>query len=86
MSSADGVREVSFAASGAISTVVSAMQAHVSDASLRGITAKGGADRTMVVASVSRFTAIVNAMGGSIQRWGCAAGGVYDDGGSDEFS
>lgn len=84
MSSAEGVREASFAASGAISTVVSAMQAHVAMLrfkrrlcrALRGITAKGGADRTTVVASVSGFTAIVNAMGaqpndGDVQREAC---------------
>lgn len=71
MAPVDGVREVSFAASGAISTVVSAMQAHVEDATvqkeacraLRGIAAKGGADRATAVASVSGFTALVNAMG-----------------------
>lgn len=71
MAPVDGVREVSFAASGAISTVVSAMQAHVEDSTvqkeacraLRGIAAKGGADRATAVASVSGFTALVNAMG-----------------------
>ncbi|EED91933.1 predicted protein [Thalassiosira pseudonana CCMP1335] len=86
MAPADGVREVSFAASGAISTVVSAMQAHVNDASvqkeackaLRGIAAKGGAERATVVASVSGFTALVNAMGAhpndvDVQREACLA-------------
>ncbi|KAL7487637.1 hypothetical protein ACHAW6_013204 [Cyclotella cf. meneghiniana] len=86
MAPADGVREVSFAASGAISTVVSAMQAHVADArvqkeacrALRGIAAKGGADRATVVASVSGFTALVNAMGAhpddvDVQREACMA-------------
>jgi hypothetical protein len=86
MAPADGVREVSFAASGAISTVVSAMQAHVADArvqkeacrALRGIAAKGGADRATVVASVSGFTALVNAMGAhpddvDVQREVCMA-------------
>ena len=86
MAPADGVREVSFAASGAISTVVSAMQAHVGDASvqkeacraLRGIAEKGGADRATVVASVSGFTALVNAMGAhpdevDVQREACLA-------------
>ncbi|KAK1748478.1 hypothetical protein QTG54_000417 [Skeletonema marinoi] len=66
-----GMREVSFAASGAIATTVCAMQAHVSDATvqreacraLRGIAAKGGADRATTVASVSGFTALVNALG-----------------------
>lgn len=86
MAPADGVREVSFAASGAISTVVSAMQAHVSDATvqkeacqaLRGIAAKGGAERATVVASVSGFTALVNSMGAhpndvGVQSEACAA-------------
>jgi len=86
MAPADGVREVSFAASGAISTVVSAMQAHVSDATvqkeacraLRGIAAKGGAERATVVASVSGFTALVNSMGAhpddaGVQNEACAA-------------
>ncbi|KAL7463483.1 hypothetical protein ACHAXS_003849 [Conticribra weissflogii] len=86
MAPADGVREVSFAASGAISSVVSAMQAHVSDTTvqieacraLRGIAAKGGAERATVVASVSGFTALVNAMGahpgdGDVQREACLA-------------
>ena len=86
MAPVDGVREVSFAASGAISTVVSAMQAHVGDASvqkeacraLRGIAAKGGADRATVVASVSGFTALVNAMGAhpddeDVQKEACLA-------------
>lgn len=86
MAPADGVREISFAASGAISTVVSAMQAHLSDATvqkeackaLRGIAAKGGAERATVVASVSGFTALVNSMGAHprdrcVQREACAA-------------
>ncbi|KAL7531850.1 hypothetical protein ACHAXR_004272 [Thalassiosira sp. AJA248-18] len=86
MAPADGVREVSFAASGAISTVVSAMQAHVSDATvqkeacraLRSIAVKGGAERATVVASVSGFTALVNSMGAhpndnGVQREACAA-------------
>ena len=85
MSPADGMREVSFAASGAISTVVSAMQAHLQDASvqreackaLQGIVAKGGAERATVVASVSGFTAILNSMGAhdddkTVQREACA--------------
>eukprot|EP00573_Skeletonema_grethae_P012301 CAMPEP_0201695364 /NCGR_PEP_ID=MMETSP0578-20130828/7348_1 /ASSEMBLY_ACC=CAM_ASM_000663 /TAXON_ID=267565 /ORGANISM="Skeletonema grethea, Strain CCMP 1804" /LENGTH=727 /DNA_ID=CAMNT_0048181207 /DNA_START=78 /DNA_END=2261 /DNA_ORIENTATION=- len=71
MAPADGMREVSFAASGAIATTVCAMQAHVSDATvqreacraLSGIAAKGGADRATTVASVSGFTALVNALG-----------------------
>mmetsp|Transcript_11420 Transcript_11420/g.17432 ORF Transcript_11420/g.17432 Transcript_11420/m.17432 type:complete len:730 (+) Transcript_11420:55-2244(+) len=71
MAPADGMREVSFAASGAIATTVCAMQAHVSDATvqreacraLAGIAAKGGADRATTVASVSGFTALVNALG-----------------------
>lgn len=71
MAPSDGMREISFAASGAIATTVCAMQAHVSDATvqreacraLRGIAAKGGADRATTVASVSGFTALVNALG-----------------------
>jgi len=70
MASADGEREVSFAASGAISAIVCAMQAHVSDATvqkeacraLHSIAAKGGAERATVVASVSGLTALVNAL------------------------
>ena len=70
MASADGEREVSFAASGAISAIVCAMQAHVSDATvqkeacraLQSIAAKGGAERATVVASVSGLTALVNAL------------------------
>lgn len=86
MACADGVREISFAASGAISTVVSAMQAHVSDVSvqreacraLRSIAVNGGAERATVVASVSGFTALVNSMGAHpldkcVQREACAA-------------
>lgn len=86
MALADGVQEVSFAASGAISSVVSAMQAHVSDATvqkeackaLRRIMENGGAERATVVASVSGFTAVVNSMGAHphdnvIQREACAA-------------
>lgn len=85
MAPADGVREVSFSASGAITTMVSAMQAHVGDATvqkeacraLRGVAARGGAETATVIASVSGFTAIVNAMGahpedGGVQREACA--------------
>mmetsp|Transcript_35807 Transcript_35807/g.75373 ORF Transcript_35807/g.75373 Transcript_35807/m.75373 type:complete len:116 (+) Transcript_35807:65-412(+) len=62
------------------------MQAHVSDATvqkeacraLRGIAAKGGAERATVVASVSGFTALVNSMGAhpddaGVQNEACAA-------------
>ncbi len=90
MTPADGMREVSFAASGAISTVVGAMQAHVSDATvqkeacraLRGIAAKGGPERATVVASVSGFTALVNSLAAhpndiDVQREACAALNVF---------
>ena len=90
MTPADGVREVSFAASGAISTVVSAMQAHVSDATvqkeackaLRGIAAKGGPERATVVASVSGFTALINSLAAhpndrDVQREACGALDVF---------
>lgn len=90
MAPADGVREVSFAASGAISTIVSAMQAHVNDANiqkeacqaLRGIAAKGGAERATVVASVSGFTALINSLAAHpqdkcVQREACGALDVF---------
>jgi hypothetical protein len=68
---ADNYREVSFAASGAVASIVAAMQAHVSDAivqqeacaALRNILKYGGSDRATVIASVSGFTAIQNALG-----------------------
>jgi len=68
---ADNHREVSFAASGAAASIVAAMQAHVSDAivqqeacsALREIVEYGGADRATVIASVSGFTALQNALG-----------------------
>lgn len=68
---ADGSMEVSMAASGAAASIVAAMQSHVSDAivqreacaALRDIVKYGGADRATVIASVSGFTAIQNAMG-----------------------
>lgn len=81
LASADNYHEVSYAASGAISCVVSAMQAHVSDeivqqegsATLRNILKYGGSDRATVIASVSGFTALQNAIGAhpnneSVQR------------------
>ncbi len=51
--------------------VVSAMQVHVRNATVlkeacwawEGIAVTGGSERATVVASVSRFTALVNAMG-----------------------
>lgn len=68
---ADGNMEVSMAASGAAASIVAAMQSHVSDAivqreacaALRDIVKYGGGDRATVIASVSGFTAIQNAMG-----------------------
>ena len=86
LSSADGLREVSFAASGAVASIVAAMQAHVSDAivqreacsALHKITLRGGADRATVIASVSGFTAIQNSLGAhpdqvDVQREACQA-------------
>ncbi len=71
LAAADNYHEISFAASGAIGCVVSAMQAHVSDeivqkegsSTLRNILKHGGAERATVIASVSGFTALQNAMG-----------------------
>merc|ERR1712032_1383417 len=68
---ADGNMEVSMAASCAAASIVAAMQSHVSDAivqreacaALRDIVKYGGGDRATVIASVSGFTAIQNAMG-----------------------
>lgn len=86
LTSADGYREVSFAASGAAASIVAAMQAHVSDAivqkeacaALRMIVKYGGADRATVIASVSGFTALQNALGAhpdsvGVQREACLA-------------
>ena len=71
LSPSDNYREVSFAASGAVASIVASMQAHVSDAivqieacaALRNILKYGGSDRATVIASVSGFTAIKNALG-----------------------
>jgi hypothetical protein len=68
---ADNQREINFTASAAIASIVSAMQAHVSDsivqqeacAVLREVVKSGGSDRATIIASVSGFTAIRNAMG-----------------------
>lgn len=86
LSHADTHLEISFAASGAVASIVAAMQAHVSDsivqevacAALRSIVKVGGADRATVVASVSGFTAIQNAMGAhpeavGVQKEACQA-------------
>ena len=86
LSHADAHLEISFAASGAVASIVAAMQAHVSDsivqevacAALRSIVKVGGADRATVVASVSGFTAIQNAMGAhpdvvGVQKEACQA-------------
>jgi len=78
LASADGYREVSFAASGAAASIVAAMQAHVSDAivqreactALRMIVEYGGAERATVIASVSGFTALQNALGAHPQSVG----------------
>lgn len=71
LSPSDNYREVSFAASGAVASIVASMQAHASDAivqieacaALRNILKFGGSDRATVIASVSGFTAIQNALG-----------------------
>lgn len=71
LSPADNYREVSFAASGAAASIVCAMQAHVSDAivqqvgcrALQSIVKYGGSERATVIASVSGFTTIQNALG-----------------------
>lgn len=83
---ADNYREVSFAASGAAASIVAAMQAHVSDtivqqvacSALRNIVEYGGGDRATVIASVSGFTALQNALGAhpdsvEVQREACLA-------------
>jgi hypothetical protein len=81
---ADGQREVSMVASGAVAAiVVGAMQAHVGDAGVQqkaccdiaAIVQQSGADRATVVASVSGLTAILNAIAAhasskSVQRAG----------------
>jgi len=70
MAATDGMREISFVASGAVAAIVGAMQAHVSDPSVQeeacgaifAIIKAGGSDRATIVASVSGITAIVNAV------------------------
>ena len=86
MAMTDGLREVSFVASGAVAAIVGAMQAHVSDPGVQeeacGAVAKiisyGGSDRATIVASVSGLTAIINAIAAhpdveGVQREGCGA-------------
>jgi hypothetical protein len=86
LSPADNYREISFSASGAVASIVSAMQAHVSDAivqqeastALCNIVKHGGPERATVVASVSGFTALQNALGAhpknlGVQREACMA-------------
>jgi len=83
---ADGKREVSFVASGAVAAIVGAMQAHVSDPAVQeqacgavaAIVKYGGAERATIVASVSGLTAILNAIAAhpdvaGVQRNGCGA-------------
>jgi len=87
MADADGLREVSLSAGGALAAVVAAMQSHVSDAAVQteacrtissiagGREGKAGAT---VVASASGLTAIQNAMGAhagevDVQRSACYA-------------
>ncbi len=63
------------------------MQAHVGDATalkeacraLEGIAATGGAERATVVASVSGFTALVNATGAHPDDMFCRARGPRED-------
>lgn len=70
MAGTDGQQEISFVASGAVAAIVGAMQAHVSDpcvqeeacGAIAAIIQSGGPDRATIVASVSGFTAIVNAL------------------------
>ena len=86
MALADGRRECSYAACGALAAAVAAMQAHVSDAAIQAAACAaigasvdgGGEDRATVVASVSGFTALMNALGAhpeerEVQREGCRA-------------
>jgi hypothetical protein len=86
VSPADGLREVSMVASGAVAAIVAAMQAHVGDsnvqseacAAIAAIVKHGGSDRATVVASVSGVTAILNAIAAhprssSVQKQGCQA-------------
>mmetsp|Transcript_4389 Transcript_4389/g.8440 ORF Transcript_4389/g.8440 Transcript_4389/m.8440 type:complete len:684 (-) Transcript_4389:172-2223(-) len=86
LSPADHYREISFSASGAVASIVAAMQAHVSDvivqqeasAALCNIVKNGGPERATVVASVSGFTALQNALGThpknlGVQREACMA-------------
>jgi hypothetical protein len=86
LSPADHYREISFSASGAVASIVAAMQAHVSDAivqqeastALCHIVKNGGPERATVVASVSGFTALQNALGAhpknlGVQREACKA-------------
>lgn len=86
LSPADNYQEVSFAASGAAASIVAAMQAHVSDAivqkeacaALHNIVKHGGSDRATVIASLSGFTALQNALGAhpdnaSVQLEACLA-------------
>jgi hypothetical protein len=86
LSPADSYREISFSASGAAASIVAAMQAHVSDAivqqeastALCYIVKNGGPERATVVASVSGFTALQNALGAhaknvGVQREACKA-------------
>lgn len=86
LSPSDNYREISFSASGAVASIVAAMQAHVSDAivqqeastALCSIVKNGGPERATVVASVSGFTALQNALGAhpknvGVQREACMA-------------
>lgn len=86
LSPADGQEEISFAASGAVASIVAAMQSHVSDpivqreacAALRSITTHGGKDRATIIASVSGLQALLNSLlshpdDATVQREACLA-------------
>lgn len=70
LSPAEGLREVSFAASGAITSIVTAMKTHLHDATiqeeackaLQSIIAAGGSESATVVACVGGFSSLVHAL------------------------
>ena len=70
LSPAEGLREVSFAASGAIASIVNAMKTHVNDATiqeeackaLQSVIVAGGSENATVVACVGGFTSLVYAL------------------------
>lgn len=70
LSPAEGLREVSFAASGAIASIVTAMKTHVDDATiqeeackaLQSVIVAGGSESATAVACVGGFTSLVYAL------------------------